>query len=177
MHMNAFLIRIILVVLLALFGASVLNVAYPDVPMLFPIVLFSVAVSLSLTHGFMRALPAVIVIGLVCDIASLGRLGLLAAFCAGLAYTVSFLSRRFAVEHGIMMHLSAGLIVGGGVLGFLIAAPWFDGNAVFGREPGIMSWGTVAVTFGIGILMFPIISTVLHRTEEWLAYLDSPSVF
>ncbi|NTW89341.1 MAG: hypothetical protein HGB37_00280 [Candidatus Moranbacteria bacterium] len=174
--MNAFLIRIILVVLLALFGASVLNVAYPDVPMLFPIVLFCVAVSLSLTHGFMRALPAVIVIGLVCDIASLGRLGLLAAFCAGLAYTVSFLSRRFAVEHGIMMHLSAGVIVGGGALGFLMVAPWFDGNA-FGREPGIISWGTVAVTFGIGILMFPIISVVLRRVEDWLAYFDSPNAF
>ncbi|NTW30167.1 MAG: hypothetical protein HGA33_02735, partial [Candidatus Moranbacteria bacterium] len=77
--MKAFLIRIILVVLLALFGASVLDVAYPAVPVLFPIVLFSVAVSLSLTRGFMRALPAVIAIGLVCDIASLGRLGLLAA--------------------------------------------------------------------------------------------------
>ncbi|NTV55611.1 MAG: hypothetical protein HGA16_03875 [Candidatus Moranbacteria bacterium] len=175
--MKAFLVRIILVVLLALFGASVLDVAYPAVPVLFPIVLFSVAVSLSLTRGFMRALPAVIAIGLVCDIASLGRLGLLAAFCAGLAYTVSFLSRRFAVEHGLMMHLFAGVIVGAGSLGFLIAAPWLDGNPISGRTLGSVSWVTVPVTFGIGILMFPIISVVLRRVEDWLAYFDSPNAF
>lgn len=175
--MKAFLIRIILVVLLALFGVSVLDVAYPAVPVLFPILLFSVAVSLSLTRGFMRALPAVIAIGLVSDIASLGRLGLLAAFCAGLAYTVSFLSRRFAVEHGLMMHLFAGVIVGAGSLGFLTVAPWFDGNPIFGRTLGNVSWVTVSVTFGAGILLFPIVSIILRRIEEWLAYFDSPNAF
>jgi hypothetical protein len=175
--MKAFLIRIILVVLLALFGVSVLDVAYPAVPVLFPILLFSVAVSLSLTRGFMRALPAVIAIGFVCDIASLGRLGLLAAFCAGLAYTVSFLSRRFAVEHGLMMHLFAGVIVGAGSLGFLIATPWFDGNPITGRTLGSVSWMTVPATFGAGIVLFPIASIVLRRFEEWLAYFDSPNAF
>jgi hypothetical protein len=174
--MKASLARIMLVVFLALLGASVFNVAFVT-PLLFPIVLFSVAVSLSLTRGFVRALPAVIVIGLVCDVASLGRIGILAAFCAGLTYTVSFFSRRFSVEHGLSMHLFAGMVVGAGALAFLYMAPWFDGTPQWPVSGSEIHWGMIMGSFAAGILSFPVISAVLRRFEEWLSYFDFPNAF
>lgn len=173
--MKSFFARVILVAFLALFGVSVLDIALPT-PFLFPVVLFSVAVSLSLTRGFVGALPSVVMIGLVCDVAALGRLGLSSAFCAGLAYTVGFLSRRFAVEHGFMMHLFAGLVVGAGTLVFLTVSPWFDGVAP-GRMLDGVGWGSVPLTFGAGLLVFPLVSTSMRRLEDWLSYFDSPNAF
>jgi hypothetical protein len=174
--MKASLVRIMLVVLLALLGVSVFNVAFAT-SLPFPIALFSVAVSLSLTRGFVRALPAVIVIGLVCDIASLGRIGVLAAFCAGLTYTVSFFSRRFAVEHGLSMHLFAGFIVGAGALVFLFVAPWFDGASDWRLSGSGVRWGTIPVAFASGMLSFPVVSAVLRRFEDWLSYFESQNAF
>lgn len=173
--MKTSFLRIILVALVALFGVSFLNVSFP-VPSLFPVLLFAIAVSLSLSEGFVRALLPIITIGLVADIASLGKVGLLAAFCVGLAYTVSFFSRRFAVEHGIMMHVFAGIVVGFGAVVFLIVSAWFYGTSVSGMaDPFFRSYIPTALV--AGVVTVPIVSVLMRRLNGWLSYFESPHAF
>jgi len=170
--MSSSFARTALVVILSLIGASVLNTAFSS-PILFPVMLFSVAVSLSLSRGFVRALPAVVMIGLTADVATLGRIGLSAAFSVGLAYAAGFFSRRFAVEHGLMLHVFAGFLVGMGALAFLFVASWLDGPSSLPVVP----WGNMPEAFVSGVVSFYIVSVLLHRFEEWLSYLDSPNAF
>ncbi len=170
--MRISVVRIVAVVALSVLGASVLNLTFSS-PLLFPVVLFSIAVSLSLSRGFVRALPVVVGIGLTADIATLGRIGLLAAFSAGVAYVAGFISRRFTVEHGLMMHVFAGFLVGAGALWFLAVSSWFDGSNLF---PTI-SWGRAVPAIGMGIVLFTVVSAILSRFEQWLSYFDSPNAF
>jgi len=166
------------VVLVSILGASVLNLVFPS-EILFPAVLFSIVVALSLSRGFVKALPTVIAIGLVADVAILGRIGLLAAFSAGIAYSVSFFSRRFVVGHGFMTHVFAGLLIGAGAFLFSVASPLLDasGPSSPARAFATATWSRIPMFLAAGVLSFAVFVAVLRRFEEWLSYLEAPSLF
>ncbi|MEI7749596.1 MAG: hypothetical protein WCJ25_01185 [Candidatus Moraniibacteriota bacterium] len=175
--MGSFFSKLSAVVFVSLFGASILNLVSPS-EILFPAVLFSIAVALSLSRGFVKALPAIVVIGLVADVATLGRIGLLAAFSVGLAYATSFFSRRFVVGHGLMTHIFSGLLIGAGVALFLTVSTLFTtaGSWNFSRTFADVSWGNTSVVFVVGIVSFALVSASVRRFEEWRSYLETPGL-
>ncbi|HWQ60518.1 MAG TPA: hypothetical protein VN420_05250 [Candidatus Fimivivens sp.] len=169
--MNTSFVRGILVIALVLMGVSILNVSSFS-RILFPIVLFSIAVSLSFSRGFIRAMPSVITIGLVADVAALGRIGLLSALSVGLAYTASFFSRRFAIEHGFMMHVSAGILVGVGAVAFICMASIISDPASWVGILTGLRFGPVTFSIASGIVVYSFVSAVMRRVETWLSYLE-----
>jgi hypothetical protein len=174
--MGSWFARVSAIILVSLIGASVLNVAFTS-DILFPSLLFSIVVSLSLSKGFVKAMPAVIIIGLVADIATFDRIGLLAAFSVGLAYSAGFFSRRFVVGHGFMTHLFAGFLIGFGTILFSIVAFSFGIPGALSRTVAGFSFGIVPMALILGVVSFSIVEAVLRRFENWLSYLDAPNVF
>ncbi len=171
--MKSSFIRMTAVVLLSVSGVSFLNTAFPSVPW-FPAIVFSLSIALSLSDGFMRSLPSVILIGLVADIAMLGRIGVLSAFCAGLAYAASFFSRRFAVEHGVMSHAFSGFLVGSGIFLFPVASLLIADPGGWRESVSLMSGTSAAASILVGTIAFVVVSPLARRFREWLSYFDTP---
>lgn len=175
--MKVTLFRFLSLVFLLVFGSSVLSVFAPSLSV-FPVFFFALAVALALSRGFFEAFPTALAAGLLVDISTLGRIGLGSAFVVGLAYTASFFSRRFVVEHGIMTNIFSGLLVG--AIAFIypfFAGLLIDGPSFFWRGArGLFSGGNIAFAFGGGILLFPIAARLLRMFDERTAYLDSRNI-
>lgn len=82
--------------LVVIFQISFLNVIFAG---FFVSALLSTAVALILTRGFFAAWPWILFLGCVYDMLSLDIIGTTAIVLIVLAYGISFLSRRFLVEH------------------------------------------------------------------------------
>ena len=178
MSMKITLLRFAAVLLMIAFGTSALAVFVPSISV-FPVFFFAFAVALSLSRGFFEAFPTAIVIGLLTDAATLGRIGIGSAFIVGLVYTASFFSRRFVVEHGAMTNLFSGMLVGATAfaypffVGFLV-----DGMTFFRRWEFVtlLSWGNALFAFGGGMLLFPVAAFLLRSFDERTAYLDAADI-
>lgn len=176
--MKVTLVRSVSLILLLAFGSSALSVFAPSLS-LFPVFFFALAVALALSRGFFEAFPTALAAGLLVDISTLGRIGLASAFIVGLAYTASFFSRRFVVEHGVMTHLFSGMLVG--AVAFIypfFAGALIDGLTFFrdGGASALFSWGNIAFAFGGGIILFPVAAWLLRAFDERTAYLDSQNI-
>ncbi|NTW45686.1 MAG: hypothetical protein HGB18_01355 [Candidatus Moranbacteria bacterium] len=168
-------VRVIVSILFVVTGGSFLSIAFRS-PSWFPFALCAVATSLSLSNGFAKALPVVVALGILADIAIAGRIGVLAFFMVGSAYAAGFFSRRFAVERGIGLYVFAGSVTGLTVAFFRLFSSVF-----FGMSPAAASipggWTTmIASVFG-GIVVFPVVSVGLRRLSEWIAYFDPAGTY
>lgn len=130
--MKVFFVRAFALSLIGLSAGSFLSMAFPG-HIVFPILIFSFSIALALSRGFLESLPAVVLLGILADIATLGRIGLLSGFAVGLAYTASFFSRRFVVEHSALAGVFSGLLSGFAVIVFPVFSEAFlyGAGAVF----------------------------------------------
>lgn len=170
--------RSVSVLFLIAFGASAFAVVAPSVSV-FPVFFFAFAVALSLSRGFFEAFPAGIVIGLLVDVATLGRIGIGSAFIAGLIYTASFFSRRFVVEHGAMTNLFSGMLVGATAFVYPFFVGFLTDGATFFRQwefMTLLSWGNILFAFGGGILLFPVATFLLRSFDERTAHLGAADI-
>lgn len=146
--------------------------AYMFLPSLimFPVLFFAFSIALSLSRGFSAALPLAIGLGLLGDIATLGRVGFLSAFMVGLVYTASFFSRRFVGEHSLMTALFSGLLTG--IVGFLY--PFFSGILLhFKFSPsGYASVSSFLLVVAGGVIVFPIVAYLLRLFDRQAAPLS-----
>lgn len=176
--MKVTLVRFVSLLLLLAFGSSALSVFAPSLSS-FPVFFFALAVALALSRGFFEAFPTALVAGLLVDVSTLGRIGLGSAFIVGLAYTASFFSRRFVVEHGVMTYLFSGLLVGAVAFAYpFFAGALLDGRDFFGGGGAwaLFSWGNALFAFGGGVVLFPAAAWLLRVFDERTAYLDSQNI-
>jgi len=135
---------------------------------------FAFAVVLALSRGFIGGLPAVIALGLFADLAMLGRVGILSGFAVGLAYTASFFSRRFVIEHSALTTVSAGLLVGVSALLFpvfsdvLLLGP----KTFFSGLSEVVSIGRMVFSVIAGAVFFLLATTLLRKYEEFMVRVD-----
>lgn len=168
--MRYFFANIVFFSFLAAVVGSAFNLFFPIV-VFFPVPVFSIAVALALSRGFLPALPWAVFFGSISDLSVLGRLGMLAVVCVGLVYTVSFFSRRFVVEHKAATGVFSSLLVAVAALSYPFAA-------------GIFLEGELAVESSLslnaiaGILILSFVTVFLSRSvmgwfDRWTARLDS----
>ncbi len=94
--MVSFCIQAIFFLLIVLFQVSFLNVVFSDT---FVNALLAITIALILSRGFFHSWPWIIYIGLLFDILASGSIGISPIILILFAYGISFLSRRFLVEH------------------------------------------------------------------------------
>jgi cell shape-determining protein MreD len=91
-----FFIRSIFLFVVVVFQMSFLNVVSANT---FANAILATAIALTLTRGFSVAWPWIVGLGCLFDILSLDIVGITALILIVFSYGISFLSRRFLVEH------------------------------------------------------------------------------
>lgn len=174
--MKTFLIRIFSLAILGVVSGSVLSIVFPG-SAVFPVFIFAIAIALALSRGFLESLPAVVVLGLFADFATLGRVGVLSGFAVGLAYTASFFSRRFVVEHTALTIVFSGLLSGIAAIFFpLFSDVLLHGAGAFlGRLSGGFSVAHALALAVSGVVAFALASVLLRRYDELVSRIDPGS--
>jgi hypothetical protein len=174
--MKTFLIRIFSLAILGIVSGSVLSISFPG-SAIFPVFIFAFAIALALSRGFLESLPAVVALGLFADLATLGRVGVLSGFAVGLAYTASFFSRRFIVEHAAFTIIFSGLLSGVAAIFF----PVFSGvllhetGGFLIRLTDIFSIASAVALVVSGVVAFALASILLRRYDELISRIDPGS--
>lgn len=175
--MNVFITRIFSLAAIGFLSGSVFSLLFPG-STVFPTFVFAFAIALSLSRGFLEAFPAVVAIGLFADAATLGRVGVLSGFGVGLAYTASFFSRRFAVEHSALTTVFSGLLAGIATVFFSV----FSGLLLYGSIgadqvfQALFSWHPiVSIVSGIIFSAFAIVS--IRKYDELISRMDPGATF
>lgn len=94
--MLSFFIQSIFLFLVVIFQISFLNVVFSGV---FVTALLATAVALILARGFFASWLWIVFLGIIFDILSMNVIGMTSIILILCAYGISFLSRRFLVEH------------------------------------------------------------------------------
>lgn len=174
--MKTLLIRIFSLAILGIVSGSVLSIVFPG-SAVFPVLIFALAIALALSRGFLESLPAVVALGLFADFATLGRVGVLSGFAVGLAYTASFFSRRFVVEHTVFTVIFSGFLSGVAAIFF----PMFSDVLLHGTGDffGRLAYGfSVASMLALvisGVVAFALASILLRRYDELVSRIDPGS--
>jgi hypothetical protein len=174
--MKTFFIRIFSLAILGVVSGSVLSIMFPG-SAVFPVLIFSIAIALALSRGFLESLPAVVALGLFADFATLGRVGMLSGFAVGLAYTASFFSRRFVVEHSALTIIFSGLLSGIAAIFFPVFSDvLLHGTRDFlGRSAGTFSAVHIAALVVSGVVAFALALVLLRRYDEFVSRIDPGS--
>lgn len=138
---------------------------------MFPIFFFAFSIALSLSRGFSSAFPIALSLGILGDMATLGRIGFLSAFMVGLVYTASFFSRRFVGEHSVMTSLFSGFLAG--VVAFFY--PFLSGAILhfsFSSYDYISALSFALVIAG-GMVVFPIVAFLLRLFDRQTTHLSA----
>lgn len=176
--MKTFALKALLPLSVGLVSGSILSVIFPWFP-IFPVFVFAFAIAISLTRGFLAGLPLIVALGLVADVATLGRIGLLSGFSVGLAYTASFFSKRFIVEHSALALFFSGLLSGVAAVCF----PVFSDVFLFGfgtfveRLSDAFSFSRLFVSTVVGVGSFSVAVISVRKLDEWLLRVDPHAVF
>lgn len=103
--MVSFCIQFLFLLFLVIFQVSFLNVVFSDVSLN---AVLATAIAWTLTRGFFSAWPWVICLGVMFDMVSMDIIGLSSLVLILFSYGITFVSRRFLMEHkGSGMALSA----------------------------------------------------------------------
>ncbi len=176
--MNILLIRIFSLAAIGFLAGSVLSIVFSG-STIFPTFVFSFAIAFALSRGFLDALPAIVALGLFADIATLGRIGVLSGFAVGLAYTASFFSRRFVVEHSALASVFSGSLAGLAAVFF----PVFSDGLLYGsaaaldRLSGLSSVRLSVVSVVSGIIFFGLAAVAIRKYDELASRMDPGSTF
>lgn len=175
--MKLFLVRAIAFAAVGLLSGSVLSVMFPG-SAVFPVLVFSFAIALTLSRGFLGSLTAVIMLGLSADLATLGRVGVLSGFSVGIAYTVSFFSRRFVVEHGALTAVFSGIFSGVSAILFPVFSDMllYGVGAAFDRIPEVVSIGRVLSFGAVGVAFFVLATALIRKYDDVVAHIDPGSM-
>lgn len=161
---------------LGIVSGSVVAILFPGAA-IFPVFVFSFAIALALSRGFLESLPAMVVFGLSADLATLGRVGVLSGVAVGLAYTASFFSRRFIVEHAALTAVFSGFLAFAAAVFF----PTFSDVVVNGigglldRTADDFSFFRMLVLFVSGIISFVFASFLIRQYDELILRIDPGS--
>ncbi|MEI6650275.1 MAG: hypothetical protein WCL23_02440 [Candidatus Moraniibacteriota bacterium] len=172
--MNPFFWRTVAVLVLVILGSSFLPIVFGSSTVSLA-TLFSLSVVATLSYGFSRALPVAILSGLLADCATLGPLGLSAAFCVGLVYVASFSSRRMVTDHGFLPFIVSGIVVGLSITVFRFFSFLVSG-AGFPHSFASFSFGSVGTSLLSGIIVFPVVFVAFRRFEVWASAFDTQSI-
>lgn len=166
-------IRIFALATIGLVAGSALPIAFPGSGISSAFV-FAFAISLALSRGFLAALPAVIALGIFADIATLGRIGVLSGFAVGLAYTASFFSRRFVVEHIALTTGFSGLLSGLAAASLPIFSDvlLYGPDGVFDRIADVFSVGHMLVSVLSGTAFFAFAVWMIGKHDDLIARID-----
>jgi hypothetical protein len=173
--MKRFAARLVFYFLLALLQVSFFDVLFPDANSI-PIVLFSVAVALSVNRGFSESLPIIVLFAAFSDLLSFERFGMGVLFSVGLSYTVSFFSRRFALEHRVFTIFFSGVLIGAVAFLFPIVSGALLAFSEYSEGNGLLwalTWHRVVLSFGMGLVVFPLLFLSIRTFEEWLSYTEA----
>ncbi len=164
--MNAPVAKTLALLLFVLFGTSFLPFL-SDASMPYVVAELALSVSLSLLLGFRLALPVVISLGFLSDLALLGVPGVLSAFSVLVAYAAGFFSRRVALDHGLLFGLLGGIAISLSTITFRFAAIPFGGN-FHPDSSGIL------LPFAYGIILFPLVFLAVRRFLSFVDAFDVP---
>lgn len=176
--MSILLIRIFLLATIGFLAGSVLSVIFSG-SIVFPTFVFAFAIAFALSRGFLDALPAVIALGLFADVATLGRVGMLSGFSVGLAYTASFFSRRFVVEHSALTAVFSGSLAGFSAILF----PVFSDGLLYGsvaaldRLSDVLSVRLPVISVVSGVVFFALAVVAIRKHDELVSRMDPGSTF
>lgn len=172
--MKIFFIRVCVILILVFLEVSFFNVLFSTTPA--PLILIASVVAWVLIVGFSQALYMLIPLALLFDIVTMGVLGAFSLYALLLAYTTSFISRRFLVEyHGIGM-VPYAFFVGIGAIGyacfnilFFQADLWSRGIDVFFDLAPVFSVSKIGFSFILGPLFFLGIYHGIDRLEKYIS--------
>lgn len=165
--MSPTLIRVIAFFLFMLLGGSFFPILF-DSSVPFLAILLSFSATLSLMHGFRQIWPAVLVVGLFADIATLSPLGILGAFSIGISYVASFASHRIVTEHSLLLFLFGGFAVSVTSSIFL----WVSGMISGGDFE--VTWIALWPAFVSGFITFPLVFLSFRRFDYWVSSFEAP---
>lgn len=158
--MKLFLVKLFVFLLLLLAEHAVLSILVPDLGA--PLVIISAAIAWTLLRGFPESLWFLIPLILASDIFIDGRLDYTSAFLVLVAYGVSFISKRFVVEHRALAVLFHGMLVAGAAyLAFLLE------TAVRMGAPAWLPPHPIALPL-LSILVFALTLRLLERFDRFL---------
>lgn len=159
--------RIIFFLIFMILGGSFLPVLFgSSAPFL--ALLFSLAATLSLMHGFRRVWSSVLVAGLFADVVTLSPLGMAAAFSIGVSYVAGFASHRIVTEHGFLLHIFGGFAVSVTLGVFRLVS-----GMIFGAGSESV-FGLIWPAFVSGFIAFPLTFLLFRRFERWVSSFEAP---
>jgi hypothetical protein len=171
--MKTSFINVIAIVMIGVLSGSVLPTVFPGSSAV-PVFVFSFAVALALSRGFLGSLPAVIALGLFADIATLGRIGILSGFAVGTAYTAGFFSRRFVVEHAALAVVFSGILSGFSAMVFPVFSDMllYGAGAALSGPTEIFSITRASLLIMSGIACFLFATVSIRKYDELVSRLD-----
>ncbi len=173
--MQSFLIRCVVVFLIVVLQFSAVDVMFPYMT---PSLLLAVVLSWTLTKGFIRMWPWVVMLGITADLLSLGAVGGTALALVCVSYAISFLSVRFLAEHqGFGALVMIGFVFFGTVVyqGVLMFLAYMAANISLWQALQASIGGALRVVWPMAIfnaILFFLVGPLVRRLEAFLDFYD-----
>ncbi|MFZ2187887.1 MAG: hypothetical protein WAV46_04680 [Candidatus Moraniibacteriota bacterium] len=174
--MKIFISRLIFIFVFVCFEFSFFDVLFPWVAA--PLVIMSAVVAWSLLMSFPRVLFMTIPLTLFSDIVAIGTPGTLTLYAVLLAYTMSFFSRRFLLEHRGVGLLLYALVSAVGVMGFAVfefifsrGNPFSWTKEMFAPFPPLVSFQNFSLSLLLCMPLFLLAYVIIRRFEAYMQYI------
>lgn len=138
-----------------------------------PNIVLALVMAWTMIAGFEQTWPWVVSAGLAYDLFSFSRLGSHSAMFIIAAYLVSFLSRRFFVEHRGWGALVSGACVALATVGYRalwLALEWLSAQPALSRVA--QDAGALGMEISVNLALFFLLVVFLGRFERFFSYYD-----